>query len=298
MINSLGRLKNLVTSSVRSKFTSSETHEKSFEPLTDGFVVSGDSCKNHQNDMTRMKILKGSSGRIIKEKTTGSTISGNTGSIKDKTAKVAGYIMLGLSVAGAVGGAMAPIQCNAGGTIQHATHTSTEQNDNRSYDTSSRGASMTWDEDSGQNSPLFASAQSAGVSSEVISHFQNSESGPGKMQNLLDEVHQNFGSISQRQKDFLSDGFNGKTRILFVTVSHRDAFVKGEAVGKNIFPMIQDKIDQGMNDGKLTLSEANELRDQVQRAEDMTPRERQLVAEAFTGLYNREKTSGMFALNQ
>ena len=293
MINPLGRLKNLVLPGSREKTSPKTVTTGGLKPRADGFEISDKkSLAQNQPDRAKLRLLtkqKGKSSGQASQFSSSSergTVTSTGSPAGQKSRKAVAMAMIGLSVAGAIGGVMVPMPSYAGEQVQQVSYQDQQQVQNRGYETGA-GEKMTWTDQEAPSGQMAQQAASMGVSSEMVKHFGNIKQGPQRIKSLLQDVSSNYQSANQRQKDFLYKGFNGKTSVLFVTVSHRDAFIKGEAMGKNIFPMIQEKIDKGINDGKLTLNDANNLKKQVQWASKLTPQERQVVAEAFTSLYKR-----------
>jgi len=124
--------------------------------------------------------------------------------------------------------------------------------------------------------PKPATPDNFGLSAQTIQGLEKS----GKMEafrKLPAPISQRYGQLSAPVRQQLYQQLSGSTW----GVSHRDAFVKGSAMGMDTFSMMGDKLKEAATQGKISQREAQQLQADMQRLRALTPNQRSLVAEVI-----------------
>lgn len=87
-----------------------------------------------------------------------------------------------------------------------------------------------------------------------------------------------YGRLNDNQRNVISRLLTGKTRILFVTIDNREAFVNGKVAGQDAFPHMLDKIDEEVENGALTPAEGEQMKASMGLLKGLTPEQRDTVA--------------------
>lgn len=87
-------------------------------------------------------------------------------------------------------------------------------------------------------------------------------------------------------KKMMGGKLNGKTTIipLIMVINHRKSFIKGEALGRNVFDFVQKKTDAMAAKGQIKPEHAPRVRRFLDTCRQLTPRQR----EQFVDLINRD----------
>lgn len=124
--------------------------------------------------------------------------------------------------------------------------------------------------------PKPAAPDNFGLSAQTLQGLEKS----GKMEafrKLPPQISQRYGQLSPPVRQQLYQQLSGSTW----GVSHRDAFVKGSAMGMDTFSMMGDKLKEAATQGKISQREAQQLQADMQRLRALTPSQRSLVAEVI-----------------
>lgn len=115
-----------------------------------------------------------------------------------------------------------------------------------------------------------------GLSDETVARLEKS----GRLEafrKLPAQVSGRYGQLSPQVRQQLYQQLNGSTW----GVSHRDAFVRGSALGMDTFKMMGDKLNQAAAQGKISRREAEQLQADMQRLRALSPEQRSLVADVI-----------------
>lgn len=87
-----------------------------------------------------------------------------------------------------------------------------------------------------------------------------------------------YGRLNDNQRSVISQLLSGKTRIVFVTIDNREAFINGKVAGQDAFPHMLDRIDAEVENGKLTRPEGDQMKSSIGLLKVLTPEQRETVA--------------------
>ncbi len=124
--------------------------------------------------------------------------------------------------------------------------------------------------------PQPAVKDNFGLSDETLARLEKS----GKLEafrKLPPQVSGRYGQLSPQVRQQLYQQLNGSTW----GVSHRDAFVRGSAMGMDTFKMMGDKLKKAAAEGKISQREAEQLQQDMGRLRALTPEQRTLVADVI-----------------
>jgi hypothetical protein len=96
-----------------------------------------------------------------------------------------------------------------------------------------------------------------------------------------------YKNMSLKDKELFAKKIHGKTQYMFWTIDNRKAFIQGTFMGQNIFPHLENKIEQEQRDGKIPKQEASELLKAVSVSQTLTPTQREAIVtldETETGI--------------
>jgi hypothetical protein len=99
-----------------------------------------------------------------------------------------------------------------------------------------------------------------------------------QLKTLPQDVVARFGSLNANQRRVLGQEIQGKTRFGLVVVQHREAFVKGKAMGMDAFPRMIDKLEEHVKKGSLSAREGAPLIEAVEEMRALTPAQRESIA--------------------
>lgn len=108
-----------------------------------------------------------------------------------------------------------------------------------------------------------------------------------EVQQLLADFPSEFkellGGFSDTQIRVLGGGINGKTKVSFVTVDNRNAFIKGKAYGRDVWPYVVKTVDRVSARPETFLEQADkqELYDAIVMMSKMTKSQRRGLAQAM-----------------
>ena len=93
---------------------------------------------------------------------------------------------------------------------------------------------------------------------------------------LPPQAQQFHSQMSLPVKLFLDQELKSSSRVLsdVVTINHRTAFVRGRAVGKNIFDFLKEHVDKMVADGQLKAELAPQVHAFFETARGLTPDQR------------------------
>ena len=118
--------------------------------------------------------------------------------------------------------------------------------------------------------------ESYGLSEQTLAKLEKS----GRMdafRKLPPQVAGRYGQLSPQVRQQLFQQLSGSTW----GVSHREAFVRGSAMGMDTFNMMGDKLNKAASEGKISQREAQELQQDMKRLRALSPEQRSLVAEVI-----------------
>lgn len=95
---------------------------------------------------------------------------------------------------------------------------------------------------------------------------------------LPTDVMQRYGDMNANQRQAMVRHLSGSTRIAFVTINHKDAFIKGTAMGVDAFPKMKEQLDDDVTDGRLKSSEAEQLKSTLDRVKELSQDQRSTIA--------------------
>lgn len=87
-----------------------------------------------------------------------------------------------------------------------------------------------------------------------------------------------YGRMNENQRNVISQLLSGKTRIVFVTIDNREAFINGKVAGQDAFPHMLDRIDEEVENGRLTRTEGDQMKSSMGLLKVLTPEQRDTVA--------------------
>lgn len=115
-----------------------------------------------------------------------------------------------------------------------------------------------------------------GLSPETLERLEKG----GKLEafrKLPPQISERYGQLSPRVRQQLFQQLSGSTW----GVSHREAFVRGSAMGMDAFKMMGDKLQKAAAEGKISPTEARQLQQDMQQLRALRPEQRSLVAEVI-----------------
>jgi hypothetical protein len=83
-------------------------------------------------------------------------------------------------------------------------------------------------------------ASSLGVPPEVLERAGPSVA--STLEKLPADVHEAYKSLAPEHKKLIASKLSGSTKVLFMTINNREAFVKGSVAGMSVF----DKMESGL----------------------------------------------------
>lgn len=98
--------------------------------------------------------------------------------------------------------------------------------------------------DSTSREDMVKLARAYGLKTEVLEQSGNGEQFADLLKILTPNMRHMYQAMNAPQKKALLDGLHGSSGFLFVRVSNRDAFVRGEAAGHHIFAEMQRALDE------------------------------------------------------
>jgi hypothetical protein len=120
--------------------------------------------------------------------------------------------------------------------------------------------------------------QSYGLSAEASQAILKDPELVKSLQTLPQPVVQRYQGLNSNQKRVLGQELAGKTRLGLIVVQHREAFVKGTAMGMDAFPRMIDTLQSRVEKGHLTAAEGAPLIEAVEQMRSLTPAQRDSVA--------------------
>lgn len=131
--------------------------------------------------------------------------------------------------------------------------------------------------------PAYASNDGSGNNSVSVDrdsiHISN-------FRKLPPQAQQFHSQMSQAVKQFLDKELKSSSKVLagVVTINHRTAFIRGRAVGKNVFDFLKEHVDKMVVDGQLKAELAPQVHAFFETARTLTPEQRT----AWADLINRD----------
>lgn len=132
-------------------------------------------------------------------------------------------------------------------------------------------------------------ARSYGLNPQVLHNVEARGDLAQVLKILPPQMRDVYKTINQQHKKFIVEKLHGSSGFLFVRVSHRDAFIKGEAAGHNTFDEMQKMLQESVRDGKIDQSMQNRLASAIETFRTLTPQQRSAIVqilEADTGIPN------------
>ncbi len=97
------------------------------------------------------------------------------------------------------------------------------------------------------------------------------------LQSIPPDLAGRYGELSPKLKKALYEQLSGSTW----GVSHKDAFVRGSAMGQDTFQMMGDKLKDAANEGSLKASEVRKILTDLPRLRQLSSQQRQAMVEAI-----------------
>ena len=88
-----------------------------------------------------------------------------------------------------------------------------------------------------------------------------------------------YRGLTTEQKRRIRDDLGKSTRIAFITISHRNAFVRGSVAGVNIFDKADRRAEDALRRGEITPDQSRQVHQATSMFRQMTPVQRQALAE-------------------
>lgn len=102
-------------------------------------------------------------------------------------------------------------------------------------------------------------------------------------QNLPAKAQETYRKMPLGAKTLMAKQINSNTKFLGITiVNHRNAFIKGEAFGKNVFDFVTGKVDAQVQEGKLKPDQAHHARYFLQLCKELTANQRESLVRIIT----------------
>jgi len=121
---------------------------------------------------------------------------------------------------------------------------------------------------------VVALARRYGLRTEVLEQIN----ARGRLADLLSSLPSNmprlYSSLSPSDKKIILDQMHGSSGFLFIRVNHRDAFIRGEAVGHNVFDEMQKSLTEQFRNKQMNDLLYARLTSAVNSFRTMTPQER------------------------
>jgi len=123
-------------------------------------------------------------------------------------------------------------------------------------------------------SDLAKLARSYGLDPTVLEKAVDNGEIAGALKILPTEMRQMYRELSGQHKKMIVEKLQGTSGFLFVRVSNRDAFIKGEAMGVNTFDEMEKMLGEKAEEMKLDGALKNKLFRSIQEFRKMTPQQR------------------------
>lgn len=125
---------------------------------------------------------------------------------------------------------------------------------------------------------LEAEARSYGLASETAQALLAEPGVVETLRTVPEEVGRDYATFSLGQRRVAYLELCGVTRVGFVQVDHRKAFIEGRVMGEDIFPHVKRRFDRHVRDGGLTREEGERLKALMDLLAVLTPGQREAIA--------------------
>lgn len=120
--------------------------------------------------------------------------------------------------------------------------------------------------------------KSFGLSDKGAARLQQDNSLQTQARLVPDSAATMFRSYSSNQKRYLYETFTGETRVGLMSINNRDAFVKGRALGQDVFPYMSQNLHKAVLTGELSQSEMQQLDANLDAMKQLSPAQREAIA--------------------
>lgn len=121
---------------------------------------------------------------------------------------------------------------------------------------------------------LIRLAQSYGLKTEVLQQVDSTHGVADLLRVLPSNMRHLYRGMPAQSKKVLLEQLQGSTRVLVVNVSHRNAFINGEAAGRNVWDEMQRGLSEQFKQKKLDPLSYARLTGAVGTFRDMSPQQR------------------------
>lgn len=130
--------------------------------------------------------------------------------------------------------------------------------------------------------PLEKLAESLGVSGRLLETA--SPTAISSLERLPVSVRTMYKNLDDRFKRLMVQKLEGKTSVLFTEISHRQAFIDGQAMGVDAFDKMHELVHENVDSGKIDAGTARKLDQAIEAFRHMTREQRAAVV----GLLERD----------
>lgn len=109
------------------------------------------------------------------------------------------------------------------------------------------------------------------------------------LESLPANVLRLYRDLPQAQKRTLVDKLHGSTSVLFTSINHRQAFIKGTAMGRDVFSHMQGQVEKNRERAKLSPQAAAQLTAALNAFRTMTPGTRETIVQLLEADVERRR---------
>jgi hypothetical protein len=120
-------------------------------------------------------------------------------------------------------------------------------------------------------------ADSLGISPDLLAH-ENART-MNALERLSPDTRGMYKHLSLANKRVMVDNLHKSTNVLFTSINHRDAFIKGSVMGIDVFDRLQGIVQDNRKDGKINAGTAAQLTRAIDVFRGMTPTTREAVVQ-------------------
>ncbi|MEW6282537.1 MAG: hypothetical protein AB1758_28265 [Candidatus Eremiobacterota bacterium] len=100
------------------------------------------------------------------------------------------------------------------------------------------------------------------------------EQGQALLAHLPAEMQEQYRALDPRARDFMASKLTGSSGFLFLRINHRKAFIKGQALGHDVFDFIAGRVRDKVRKGELTPSQGERTLQFLAVVKTLTPSQR------------------------
>lgn len=124
-------------------------------------------------------------------------------------------------------------------------------------------------------SPIDKLADSLGVSSKLLE--SSSDTAISSLERLPGSVRTMYKNLDFRYKKLMIEKLHGSTSVLFTEISHKQAFIDGQAMGVDAFNKMHELVGESVQQGKIDGGTGHKLDQAIEAFRHMTREQRAAV---------------------